>query len=69
MLIDMAQAEEVKQRSKLASCDAYFVKVQSRKKLPQPLQETLASAFARIPASSFPLVPGGKGDCSNFFGF
>ncbi|KDP21218.1 hypothetical protein JCGZ_21689 [Jatropha curcas] len=46
--------------SKLANCDAYFEMIQSRKKLPQPLQETLTSAFARIPVSSFPLVPGGK---------
>ncbi|KAJ9172166.1 hypothetical protein P3X46_015438 [Hevea brasiliensis] len=56
----MAQAEEGTGRSKLASCDAYFETIQSRKKLPQALQETLTSAFARIPVSSFPLVSGGK---------
>ncbi|XP_039023760.1 LOW QUALITY PROTEIN: SNF1-related protein kinase regulatory subunit gamma-1-like [Hibiscus syriacus] len=44
----------------LSSCDAYFEKVKSRKKLPQPLQETLTTAFARIPVSSFPQVPTGK---------
>ncbi len=65
----MAQAEEGTGRSKLASCDAYFETIQSRKKLPQALQETLTSAFARIPVSSFPLVSGGKGDFGNFFGF
>ncbi|KNA25535.1 hypothetical protein SOVF_003620 [Spinacia oleracea] len=42
--------------------DAYFetVQIQSRKKLPISLQETLTSAFASIPVSSFPKVPGGK---------
>ncbi|CAI9092707.1 OLC1v1028024C1 [Oldenlandia corymbosa var. corymbosa] len=45
---------------KSASYDAYFEKVQSRKKLPLSLQETLTAAFARIPVSSFPQVPGGK---------
>ncbi|POO00008.1 CBS domain containing protein [Trema orientale] len=56
----MAQAEENKESSKLSSCDAYFENIQSRKKLPRALQETLTAAFARIPVSSFPGVPGGK---------
>lgn len=53
----MAQASK---GPKTASYDAYFEKVQSRKMLPQSLQETLTAAFARIPVSSFPEVPGGK---------
>ncbi|KAK9675798.1 hypothetical protein RND81_11G031800 [Saponaria officinalis] len=42
------------------SCDAYFETIQSRKKLPRTLQESLTAAFAKIPVSSFPQVPGGK---------
>ncbi|KAK3223184.1 hypothetical protein Dsin_010209 [Dipteronia sinensis] len=42
------------------SFDAYFETIQLRKKLPHSLQETLTAAFARIPVSSFPQVPGGK---------
>ncbi|KAL9246413.1 hypothetical protein vseg_019952 [Gypsophila vaccaria] len=42
------------------SCDAYFETIQSRKKLPRTLQESLTAAFANIPVSSFPQVPGGK---------
>ncbi|XP_052184681.1 SNF1-related protein kinase regulatory subunit gamma-1-like isoform X2 [Diospyros lotus] len=56
----MAQREIPKETSKLASCDAYFETIQSRKKLPMLLQENLTEAFARIPVSSFPKVPGGK---------
>ncbi|CAI0386806.1 unnamed protein product [Linum tenue] len=56
----MAESKDDKDNSKLASCDAYFETVQARKKLPHSLQETLTSAFGRIPASSFPKVPGGK---------
>ncbi|KAJ7953767.1 SNF1-related protein kinase regulatory subunit gamma-1-like [Quillaja saponaria] len=56
----MAQTQEVRGSPKLSSCDAYFETIQSRKKLPQSLQETLTDAFARIPVSSFPEVPGGK---------
>ncbi|XP_016478130.1 SNF1-related protein kinase regulatory subunit gamma-1-like isoform X2 [Nicotiana tabacum] len=55
----MAQAKTEK-TSKLANYDAYFEMVQSRKKLPRNLQETLTDAFAKIPVSSFPQVPGGK---------
>ncbi|ESQ28251.1 hypothetical protein EUTSA_v10018543mg [Eutrema salsugineum] len=47
-------------RSAVSSCEAYFEKVQSRKNLPKSLQETLNSAFAGIPVSSFPQVPGGR---------
>ncbi|KAH9609177.1 hypothetical protein KSS87_002403 [Heliosperma pusillum] len=32
----------------------------SRKKLPRSLQESLTAAFAKIPVSTFPQVPGGK---------
>ncbi|KAF8093866.1 hypothetical protein N665_0376s0012 [Sinapis alba] len=46
--------------SAVSSCEAYFEKVQSRKNLPKSLQETLNSAFAGIPVSSFPRVPGGR---------
>ncbi|KAL3511161.1 hypothetical protein ACH5RR_030562 [Cinchona calisaya] len=53
----MAQASK---NIKGASYDAYFENVQSRKMLPRALQETLTAAFARIPVSSFPGVPGGK---------
>ncbi|XVE53275.1 hypothetical protein DITRI_Ditri02bG0191600 [Diplodiscus trichospermus] len=56
----MAQTQEAKESSSLSSCDAYFESVKSRKKLPQPLQDALTAAFARIPVSSFPQVPGGK---------
>ncbi|MBA0631860.1 hypothetical protein Godav_000693 [Gossypium davidsonii] len=56
----MAQAQQTRESSALSSCEAYFEKVNSRKKLPQPLQETLTTAFARIPVSSFPQVPAGK---------
>ncbi|XP_019076370.1 SNF1-related protein kinase regulatory subunit gamma-1-like isoform X1 [Vitis vinifera] len=57
---DMAQAQEAKESPQLLSCDAYFENIQSRKKLPRSLQESLTAAFARIPVSSFPEVLGGK---------
>nr|DAD31181.1 TPA_asm: hypothetical protein HUJ06_010032 [Nelumbo nucifera] len=56
----MAQPQEAKSCSKVPSNDAYFDTVQSRKKLPHHLQESLTGAFTRIPVSSFPDVPGGK---------
>ncbi|XP_058194814.1 SNF1-related protein kinase regulatory subunit gamma-1-like [Rhododendron vialii] len=46
--------------SKLASYDAYFESIQMRKKLPISLQESLTAAFASVPVSSFPQVPGGQ---------
>ncbi|PNY10076.1 SNF1-related protein kinase regulatory subunit gamma-1-like protein [Trifolium pratense] len=55
----MAHAQEVRSSS-LSKCDTYFQTIQSRKKLPQTLQETLTDSFAKIPVSSFPGVPGGK---------
>lgn len=58
---NMAQAQEVRSSTTLSKCDTYFETIQSRKKLPQTLQETLTDAFAKIPVSSFPGVPGGKG--------
>jgi len=47
--------------SKIPSRDAYFDVIQERKRLPFSLQESLTYAFAQIPVSSFPEVPGGKG--------
>jgi hypothetical protein len=54
----MDQPEE---NAKLPSCDAYFEAIQSKKKLPLSLQESLTAAFAQIPVSSFPDVPTGRG--------
>ncbi|KAL2349290.1 hypothetical protein Fmac_003290 [Flemingia macrophylla] len=56
----MAQAQELKTTNTHSKCDTYFDTIQSRKKLPLSLQETLTDAFAKIPASSFPEVPSGK---------
>ncbi|KAL2519405.1 SNF1-related protein kinase regulatory subunit gamma-1-like [Abeliophyllum distichum] len=56
-VVDMAQVQEA---NKSANYDAYFDMAQCRKKLPLSLQETLTNAFAKIPVSSFPQVPGGK---------
>lgn len=56
----MEQTQEVKETPKTFSCDAYFETIQSQKKLPHSVQEILTAAFARIPVSSFPKVPGGK---------
>ncbi|XP_061338786.1 SNF1-related protein kinase regulatory subunit gamma-1-like [Gastrolobium bilobum] len=56
----MAQAQEVRPSTAVSKFDTYFETVQSRKKLSQTLQETLTDAFAKIPVSSFPGVPGGK---------
>lgn len=64
--VDMAGKQQVTKSSELSICDSYFENIQSRKKLPFSLQETLTAAFAEIPASSFPPVPGGKGDCKIF---
>lgn len=61
-LLGMAEKEPPKESPKLRSCDAYFEIVQRRKKVPRSLQENLTSAFARIPVSSFPDVPRGKGN-------
>lgn len=58
---NMAQEQEVRTGTTLSKCDTYFQTVQSRKKLPRSLQETLTDAFAKISVSSFPGVPGGKG--------
>ncbi|XP_057810882.1 SNF1-related protein kinase regulatory subunit gamma-1-like isoform X2 [Salvia miltiorrhiza] len=55
-----AKAKQESKSGKDESYDAYFDTVQSRKKLPCALQEKLTSAFAKIPVSSFPKVPGGK---------
>lgn len=57
----MEKGKEV-QYSALSNCESYFERIQSRKKLPKFLQETLNDAFARIPVSSFPGVPGGRGN-------
>ncbi|OIS95972.1 snf1-related protein kinase regulatory subunit gamma-1-like protein [Nicotiana attenuata] len=45
----MAQSQITEKSSHLASSDAYFEMVQSRKKLPHKLQESLTAAFAKIP--------------------
>ncbi|KAG6396546.1 hypothetical protein SASPL_142697 [Salvia splendens] len=55
-----AKTKQDSKSGKDESYDAYFDMVQSRKKLPCALQEKLTSAFAKIPVSSFPKVPGGK---------
>ncbi|XP_057948706.1 SNF1-related protein kinase regulatory subunit gamma-1-like isoform X2 [Malania oleifera] len=60
----MAQAQKANESPRTPSCDAYFETVQSRKKVPFSIQESLTGAFARIPVSSFPEVPGGKADSS-----
>ncbi|XP_028792536.1 SNF1-related protein kinase regulatory subunit gamma-1-like [Neltuma alba] len=58
----MAQEQEIRvsESAKHSSYDTYFETIQSRKKLAPALQETLTDAFAKIPVSSFPGVPGGK---------
>ncbi|KAI4328397.1 hypothetical protein L6164_020754 [Bauhinia variegata] len=56
----MAQEQVVRESDKLSSCDTYFETIQSRKKLPKAFQESLTDAFAKIPVSSFPGVPGGQ---------
>ncbi|XP_051144412.1 SNF1-related protein kinase regulatory subunit gamma-1-like [Andrographis paniculata] len=56
----MAAAQEPSNRQNLQSYDAYFEMVQKKKKLPSSLQESLTDSFAKIPASFFPQVPGGK---------
>lgn len=53
-------AKEVEGSSVIPTCDAYFEAIQSRKRLPTSLQESLTAAFAQIPVSSFPEAPGGK---------
>uniref|UniRef100_A0ACD5W191 Uncharacterized protein n=1 Tax=Avena sativa TaxID=4498 RepID=A0ACD5W191_AVESA len=53
----MDRPEEI---SKFPSCDAYFDTIQSKKKLPLALQESLTAAFAQIPVASFPDVPSGR---------
>ncbi|XP_047172866.1 SNF1-related protein kinase regulatory subunit gamma-1-like [Vigna umbellata] len=57
---NMAQEQEFRTSDSLSKCETYFEIIQSRKKLPLSLQETLTDAFAKIPVSSFPEVPSGK---------
>jgi len=57
-LVDMDLSKE---NAEFPSCDAYFEAIQSKKKLPLSLQESLTAAFAQIPVSSFPEVPTGRG--------
>ncbi|XP_024194732.1 SNF1-related protein kinase regulatory subunit gamma-1-like [Rosa chinensis] len=46
---------------KRSSCyDAYFERIQFRKKLPHELQEKLTYAFSKVPVSSFQSLQGGK---------
>ncbi|OIW16903.1 hypothetical protein TanjilG_01768 [Lupinus angustifolius] len=56
----MAQAQDVRSNAEFSKFDDYYETIQSRKKLPKALQETLTDALAKIPVSSFPRVPGGK---------
>lgn len=58
----MAQSKAPQEVFRNQSCDSYFEMVQSKKKLPMTLQESLTEAFAKVPVSSFPEVPGGKGE-------
>lgn len=54
------------QKRSMPSFDEYFDTVQARKRLPNGLQEALNIAFANIPVSTFPEVPGGgKGNKFN----
>jgi len=46
--------DKSKKNAEFSSCDAYFEAIQSKKKLPLSLQQTLTAAFAQIPVSSFP---------------
>ncbi|XP_054810620.1 LOW QUALITY PROTEIN: SNF1-related protein kinase regulatory subunit gamma-1-like [Prosopis cineraria] len=59
-LMAQEKAIRVSDSAKHSSYDTYFETIQSRKKLAPALQETLTDAFAKIPVSSFPGVPGGK---------
>ncbi|TKW15828.1 hypothetical protein SEVIR_5G213800v4 [Setaria viridis] len=52
--------DQSKENAEFPSCDAYFEAIQSKKKLPLSLQESLTAAFAQIPVSSFPEVPAGR---------
>ncbi|XP_025818723.1 LOW QUALITY PROTEIN: SNF1-related protein kinase regulatory subunit gamma-1-like [Panicum hallii] len=52
--------DQSKENAEFPSCDAYFEAIQSKKKLPLSLQESLTAAFAQIPVSSFPEVPTGR---------
>lgn len=61
----MEQTQEAKKSPLPLSCDAYFENIQSRKKLPRSLEESLTAAFAKIAVSSFPELPGGKGENCN----
>lgn len=62
----MEQAQDVRTSIKVSKFDDYYETIQSKKKLPKALQETLTDAFANIPVSSFPGVPGGKGKEINY---
>jgi len=46
--------DKSKKNAEFSSCDAYFEAIQSKKKLPLSLQQTLTAACAQIPVSSFP---------------
>lgn len=53
--------EKGKGKSDVSDYDAYFDMIQSRKTLSSSLQEKLTAAFTKIPVSTFPQVPRGKG--------
>lgn len=58
-------AQQPTSHSHIQGNDSYFETIQSNKKLERSLQQSLTSAFAHMPASSFPQVPGGKGTSNN----
>lgn len=56
------EARGIPKSPRRSSCyDAYFERIQSRKKLPHELQENLTYAFSKVPVSSFQALQGGKG--------
>ncbi|XP_004298442.1 PREDICTED: SNF1-related protein kinase regulatory subunit gamma-1-like [Fragaria vesca subsp. vesca] len=55
------EARGIPKSPRRSSCyDAYFERIQSRKKLPHELQENLTYAFSKVPVSSFQALQGGK---------
>lgn len=56
----MSEPQVAEGKTTIPNCDAYFETIQTRKKLPRSLQESLTCAFAKIPVSSFPVVNRGK---------
>ncbi|KAG9459228.1 hypothetical protein H6P81_003736 [Aristolochia fimbriata] len=59
-LVEHDEEQNAQDGPKIPRFDDYFETIQTRKRLPFELQSTLTAAFAKIPVSSFPDVPGGK---------